>query len=108
MSQSIYVIRLVDIWHCWNRDTKESWLDVVPKNSNYLIEYSLSLFKLGWMGTIVDIDKDIHESTSSIRQHLNTTNATTAVGARLWFTSDQKKLLVEQHPPLANYFVLEQ
>lgn len=108
MDQSKYCIRLVDIWHCWNGDAAATWLDVVPASSNYLIEYSLSLFKFGWVRTLLDIDGDVHPSTSPLREHLRASNATSAIGARLWFTSDQKQQLVEQNPSLTGYFSLAQ
>jgi hypothetical protein len=108
MSQQFYSIRLVDIWHGCNGDYSGDWAKIVPALSNYMLQYSLSLFRLGFVSTIFDVSEDIHPSTSTIQQHLSAVNATSAVGAKLWFTETQKQLLEEQHPLLSGTFVVHQ
>lgn len=108
MSQQMYSIRLVDIWHGCNGDYCGDWAKTVPILSNYLLQYGLSLLRLGFVSKIVDVSKDTHPSTSTIQQHLSSTNATSAIGARLWFTETQKQLLEEQYPLLSGSFVVHQ
>lgn len=108
MSQQIYSVRLVDLWHGCNGNYSGDWAKAIPILSNYALEYGLSLFRFGFVPTVVDVSNDMHRSTSTIQQHLSAVNATSAIGAKLWFTEAQKQLLVEQHPLLSDAFVVHQ